>query len=104
MKGLAKGGKEAASVYNKITSETKSMSKAYSALKFVEDGLYKTEEERNEAYAVLGEYLGMSIENSEDFVAAQGLMTSATATTGAYLSAMIGQMIAVGAVQIGADG
>ena len=100
MKSLSKGGKEAASVYDKITKETKDMNKALSAMAFIEQGLYKDQDELNGAYEDLGSYLGMSIDNAQDFLAAQGYMQQSIGTTGSYLSAMIQRLIAAGAISI----
>lgn len=74
------------------------------AMEYVQKGLYKNETELNQAYADLGDYLGMSIENAQDFLIAQDLMAGAVSTTGSYLGWMAEQMFNVGAIQINPDG
>lgn len=103
-KALGKGGTSAIKVIDNISKKSKSMTKAMSAMNFVQKKQYKDQDELNEAYAAMGEYLGISIEDSNDFIMAQGMMTGAIAETGLYLDGLVNAMYELDAVGIDPSG
>jgi TP901 family phage tail tape measure protein len=103
-KELQKGGKNAAKVISDITSESKGMTKALSAMEFIQKKQYKTQDELNEAYQAMSDYLGIPIETAEDFAAAQAMMAGATLQTGNSLGWMVNGLMALSAIQIDPSG
>lgn len=100
MADMKKGGKEAAKGYETLVKKSKDLAKAQDALNAARNDSNKESDEYKENIKTVADYLGISVEQAEDYAMSQRRIADEAAYAGAGLSYLLNSLAATSGMSI----